>query len=716
MPKTVSIRTALISIIAFAAITMGGLIGTKVLTQHARVENDLARANLDQLHVVLTDIEIAMGKAQTAEKTFMLQAEEALVKRHTDLIWSVTQMIGNSYQVMGAAPEHAENVVLMGQLAGFVQKYKSQFDLLAASQRRFGYSPDTGLQGQLTAAREAFEKTLDQARLTPNMRLNLMQIRQYETDFKLSEDPANLERSKAVIAEMRTVPVIFYSNAAQKDQVAAQLAQYETAFSNYVGDRLAAQDRRAALASEFDKIDPALKAIMVNFAAAEALLQENLHQQEKLASDFAMALGAGGILLFAGLSFWVSMLIARPLMTIGTALERMRENDFSVPLRPSSITETAAIALAFAAVRAEMSKRQLIEAEISEVITACAGGDFSRRIHLDEGLQDPSGLINGVNAIGEAAQKGIGDVLAIIEALSQGNLTQRMASDHKGIFLRISTAADVLTDTLSQIVTNMATTSQKLNQTSEQIVGASHIASQRGQTSAASLEETAAALHQLSVTVKDTAASAQKAEEFVGGVQGRTDDAYRLAGEARAAIERIRVSSKAIATIVDLIEDIAFQTNLLALNAGVEAARAGSAGLGFAVVASEVRSLAQRVSDSAGEINNLVRASEKHVGDGVDLVAQSAASLATIRETVGNVVLRVAEIAQNTEGQSHGITEINIAVSALDRDVQSNVASLDETVAAGQALRNESLRLGQLVGHFKLAAPSDVQQLSFAAE
>jgi methyl-accepting chemotaxis protein len=716
MPKTVSIKTALISIVTFAAITMGGLIGTKVLTQNARDENDLARASLDQLHVVLTDIDIALVQAQTAEKNFLLQADEALVKRHTELMWFVTQMIGNSFQIMGAAPEHADNVVLMGQLAGLAQKYKSKFDLLAAGQRRFGYSPDTGLQGQLTAAREAFEKTLAQARLTPNMRLNLMQIRQYETDFMLSGDPANLERSKAAIAEMRAIPAIFYSNAAQKDQVASQLVQYETAFSDFVGARLAAQDLRAALATEFDKIDPALNAIMVNFESAENLLQANLQEQEKLASNLAMSLGAGGILLFAGLSFWVSVLIARPLMTIGTALERMRENDFSVPLRPSRITETAAIALAFAAFRTEMSKRQLIEAEISEVITACAGGDFSRRIHLDEGLQDPSGLINGVNAIGEAAQKGIGDVLAMIEALSHGDLAHRMRSDHQGIFLRISAAADVLTDTLSQIVTNMATTSHRLNQTSEQIVGASHIASQRGQTSAASLEETAAALHQLSVTVKDTAVSAQKAEEFVGGVQSRTDDAYRLAGEARAAIERIRASSKAIATIVDLIEDIAFQTNLLALNAGVEAARAGSAGLGFAVVASEVRSLAQRVSDSAGEINKLVRASEKHVGDGVDLVAQSAASLATIRETVGNVVLRVAEIAQNTDGQSHGIAEINIAVSALDRDVQSNVASLDETVAAGETLRNESLRLGQLVGHFKLAAPTDVQQMSLAAE
>lgn len=716
MPKTVSIRTALISIVVFAAITMAGLIGTKVLTQSARDINDLARENLEDLHVILMDIDVTLVQAQAIEKKFLLRPNETFVKHHAEMMWYVTQLIGKSYQVMGAAPEHAANVVLMGKLAELVQSYKTKFELFAEDQQKFGLNAETGLQGELAAAREGIQAALEKSTLTAEMRLNLMAMRYYETDFKLSEDPSNLQEMKAVISKIRAIPTIFFTSAAQKDQVLAQLTQYETVFSDYVSQHMRAANSRAALSSEFEKIDPVLSEIIDNFTAAEAFLQTDLQEKEKVASDIGLALGVAGIVLFAGLSFWVSMLIARPLMTIGTALDRMRENDFSVPLRASRITETAAIAMAFSAFRTEMSKRQVIEAEISEVITACAGGDFSRRIHLDEGMEDPSGLINGVNAIGEAAQKGIGDVLDMIEALSHGDLTHRMRSDHQGIFLRISAAADVLTDTLSQIVTNMTATSQRLNQTSEHIVGASHTASQRGQTSAASLEETAAALQQLSSTVKDTAASAQKAAEFVGGAQSRTDDAHRLAGEARAAIERIRESSKAIASIVDLIEDVAFQTNLLALNAGVEAARAGNAGLGFAVVASEVRNLAQRVSDSAGEINKLVRSSEKHVGDGVDLVAQSSTSLAAIRDIVGNVVLRVAEIAQNTEGQSHGIAEINIAVSGLDRDVQNNVASLDETVAAGEALRSEALRLGQLVGHFKLAAQGGTMPLPVAAE
>jgi methyl-accepting chemotaxis protein len=78
----------------------------------------------------------------------------------------------------------------------------------------------------------------------------------------------------------------------------------------------------------------------------------------------------------------------------------------------------------------------------------------------------------------------------------------------------------------------------------------------------------------------------------------------------------IEGSSRKISDIIGMIDEIARQTNLKALNAAVEAARAGDAGRGFAVVASEVRSLAQRSSQAAKDIKDLITNSNVQVKEG----------------------------------------------------------------------------------------------------
>ncbi len=66
----------------------------------------------------------------------------------------------------------------------------------------------------------------------------------------------------------------------------------------------------------------------------------------------------------------------------------------------------------------------------------------------------------------------------------------------------------------------------------------------------------------------------------------------------------------------------------------MEAARAGEAGRGFAVVASEVRSLAQRSSQAAKDIKDLIVNSYEQVKDGVELVNRAGASLSEIVESI----------------------------------------------------------------------------------
>jgi len=162
----------------------------------------------------------------------------------------------------------------------------------------------------------------------------------------------------------------------------------------------------------------------------------------------------------------------------------------------------------------------------------------------------------------------------------------------------------------------------------------------------------------------------------------------------------IENSADQISQIVGVIDDIAFQTNLLALNAGVEAARAGDAGRGFAVVASEVRALAQRSSNAAKEIKELITESEQHVASGVQQVNQAGDALRKILESVREISEAVSGISSAAQEQSMGLSEINSAVSQLDQVTQQNAAMVEESTAASHTLRQDADELGRLVGQF----------------
>lgn len=286
--------------------------------------------------------------------------------------------------------------------------------------------------------------------------------------------------------------------------------------------------------------------------------------------------------------------------------------------------------------------------------------------------------------------------------LAKGDVTHRIETPfplkYESLRHDFNAAVDALQTTLSQV--SRATGGIHIG--ASDIRRASDDLSQRTEQQAASLEETAAAMDEITSTVRQTALGATRANSVVGETRieaERSSDIVRRAVDAMGGIER---SSSEISEIITVIDAIAFQTNLLALNAGVEAARAGDAGKGFAVVASEVRALAQRSADAAKDVKTRILASSKQVDAGVELVSETGKALQNIVDRITEISTLVSGIAAAAEQQATGLQEVNTAVSEMDGVTQQNAAMVEQATASARALSGEAEELARQVSRFRI--------------
>jgi methyl-accepting chemotaxis protein len=194
----------------------------------------------------------------------------------------------------------------------------------------------------------------------------------------------------------------------------------------------------------------------------------------------------------------------------------------------------------------------------------------------------------------------------------------------------------------------------------------------------------------MSSMTQRNAANAQQANELAKAARAAADRGAADMQAMTGAMDAIKTSSDDIAKILKTIDEIAFQTNLLALNAAVEAARAGEAGAGFAVVADEVRSLAQRAAAAAKETAAKIDSAISKSAQGVEISNKVATALNDIVGKARQVDELAAEVASASKEQTQGITQINTAVSQMDRVTQSNAANAEESAAAAEELNAQA--------------------------
>lgn len=293
----------------------------------------------------------------------------------------------------------------------------------------------------------------------------------------------------------------------------------------------------------------------------------------------------------------------------------------------------------------------------------------------------------------------------LAEAVAQGRLDTKTTSDgclREDEIGALVHAVHRIQDAFREVVVNVSQCSHGVLLGSTEVAGGSADLSARTADQLARLQYASAATVQMKEALQSSAVSASG----VNLAAGQALDKARQGGEVMQAVVQnmrgIADSSGKIASIVSVIDDIAFQTNLLALNASVEAARAGVSGRGFAVVAGEVRRLAGRVEESAREIKSLIGVSVENVENGLRLVDRAGRSMEGIVVEVDRVQHLIATMAAMVAQQSSGINEISEVVAHLETATQQNVALVEQSTAASQCLREQADNLCDAVAFFRL--------------
>lgn len=294
----------------------------------------------------------------------------------------------------------------------------------------------------------------------------------------------------------------------------------------------------------------------------------------------------------------------------------------------------------------------------------------------------------------------------ITAAIGAGDLTSLFPVARNDEVGRVLQGLEQMQASLSEIVTEIMTGVSEVARVTTQISDGNHSLSSRTEQQAAALEETAASMEELSSTVTLNAGNAEVASSAASAASVTASECGAAMKEVVRTMGDIKTSASAISEITAVINGIAFQTNILALNAAVEAARAGEQGRGFAVVANEVRTLAQRSTHSAREIEKLIAESNLNVRLGEERVAQVSLTTEKIINDVSGVTSLMGEIASASSEQSKGISQIGVAVTEMDSVTQQNATLVQASAAATDILEEQIRSLGAAIGRFTLRSDS----------
>jgi methyl-accepting chemotaxis protein len=502
--------------------------------------------------------------------------------------------------------------------------------------------------------------------------------------------PEQIERAK----KLKTLAEQYFAGAKEIEAVKAQIFALDakavdtatrSASLNEEVNRIA-RERTLPIAVEMEKLQDQIVETSKQHAEHDvAKAAEEMASAQRLGIGLAVIVG----LMLGGTAVFLFLTIAKPVRALTGGMLELAAGKFDVVLpglgRKDEIGDIAQAVETF-----KVKAQEKAAAEADEILRRQKAEAEAQARAAEERAKIAEEQARVVEALGDG-----------LKSLSDGDLTFRLPEFPES-YRQIRDDFNAAISGLQETIQAIAAATREVASTAAEISTSTTDLSQRTEEQAAGLEETSASMEQISSTVKKNAENAQQANAVTASTRQVADRGGAVVAQTVDTMARIEESSRKISDIISVIDEIARQTNLLALNAAVEAARAGEAGRGFAVVASEVRSLAQRSSQAAKDIKDLITNSSGQVQEGVELANKAGGSLTEILESIKKVAEIVGDIASASAEQSTGIDQVNTALTQMDEVTQQNSALVEQNAAAAKSLEQQSQGMEQRVSFFRV--------------
>ncbi len=285
-----------------------------------------------------------------------------------------------------------------------------------------------------------------------------------------------------------------------------------------------------------------------------------------------------------------------------------------------------------------------------------------------------------INQMLETLENNMIELEKVTNAYSNNDFREKIsiAPQLKDRLLSVMQGVNTLGDSLSISAKANLSNGQTLETNASTMKNSMYNLASKANEQAASLEETSAAVEEITSITRNNAQNASKMATLGQTVNTAVIDGQNLASKTALSMEEINTKVTLINESITVIDQIAFQTNILSLNAAVEAATAGEAGKGFAVVAAEVRNLANRSAEAAKEIKNLVEDANIKANEGKKISDDMIKGYETLNTHIGETIHIIGDVSSASKEQMTGIEQINDAITMLDRVTQENASEANQ--------------------------------------